>query len=60
MLYVNQKDNKAGEEIGINEFDDVKDLFNAVIVMKGTTGDDQYIISTVIIETSNEVDAHIN
>ena len=60
VLYVNQKDNKAGEEIGINEFDDVKDLFNAVIVMKGTTGDDQYIISTVIIETSNEVDAHIN
>ena len=60
VLYVNQKDNKAGEEIGVNAFDDVKDLFNAVIVMKGTTGDDANVISTIIIETSNEVDAHIN
>ena len=60
VLYVNQKDNKAGEEIGINTFDDVKDLFNAVIVMKGTTGDDANVISTIIIETSNEVNAHIS
>lgn len=56
VLYVNQKDDKAGDEIGIVEFDDVKDLYNAYVVMKGDTGDDVNVISVIIIETSNETD----
>ena len=62
VLYVNQKDNKAGEEIGINAFDDVKDLMNAVVVLKSNTAgtDDNNIIAAIIIETSNEVNAHIS
>ena len=47
---------KAGEEIGVNAFDDITDLKNAIVITKGATGDDANIISTIIIETSNKVD----
>ena len=56
ILYVDADADKAGEEIGVNAYDDITDLKNAIVITKGTTGDDANIISTIIIETSNKVD----
>ena len=51
VLYVNCKDDKAGDEIGINTYDDITDLYNALIIVNS---DD--VITHIIIETSNEAD----
>ncbi|WP_130870148.1 S-layer homology domain-containing protein [Intestinimonas massiliensis (ex Afouda et al. 2020)] len=51
VLYVNCKDNTAGDEIGINTYDDITDLYNALII----TNDDG-VITHIVIETSGEVD----
>ena len=54
VLYVNQKDDKAGEEIGINAFDSITGYKNAIVIMKGENGTDALTIGTIIIESSNE------
>ncbi len=51
VLYVNCKDDVAGDEIGINTYDDITDLYNALIIV-----DSDEVITHIIIETSNEAD----
>ena len=50
ILYVDYKNGEAGDEIGVNPYDDITDLFNALIIL------DEDVITHIIIETSNEAD----
>ncbi len=50
VLYVDVDAKTAGAEIGINSYDDITDLYNAIIVL------DDDVITHIIVETSNKKD----
>ena len=51
VLYLNCKDNEAGDEIGINSYDEVNKWYNALIIT-----DTDGVITHIVIETSGEAD----
>ena len=53
IVYVDQDNDKAGDDIGVNEFDKITGYKN-IVVVKNSSGK----IDAIIVETSNECDIH--
>ena len=53
IVYVDKDNNKAGDDIGVNEFDKITGHKN-IAVVKNSSGK----IDAIIVETSNECDIH--